>query len=279
MIPDVTIFAMVLEKLTQEASRDWRFFHVLDERWRRYNNILTTLVKNMHDPRKFDLVKFISVKEFWRRSFIVLDEGKADATFVGNELSLNILEAVKEDLRLGNADNAQGGTTLAKHSCGRRRFDNRTKSGPTKISSNGQLIECRPPLPLEWADLYSVWNIAFVTLFKDWPYFVAKLLIPSVSGYQTKPEAYIHIRAIALHTFINFRVNYKKYQRLDWSDERLTKDLGRVNKKSGDDYIRKLARVLNSTPEKIKNKPTPSIWLRTLQFICEGIWQPCRILN
>ena len=41
--------------------------------------------------------------------------------------------------------------------------DKQTKAGPTSISENGQMVEFRPPLPGLWADLYSTWNMAYIT--------------------------------------------------------------------------------------------------------------------
>ena len=59
-------------------------------------------------------------------------------------------------------DNALAGKTLALNRPGLQK-DNQTQAGPTKVSKNGQRIEFRPPLPSLWADLYSTWNMAYVT--------------------------------------------------------------------------------------------------------------------
>ena len=75
------------------------------------------------------------------------------------------------------------GKSLAKHKPGQSN-DTRTQQGETRISEDGQKLEFRPPLPRQWNDLYSTWNLAFVTnteLTPAWPYFMVKLLIPSVS--------------------------------------------------------------------------------------------------
>ena len=36
-----------------------------------------------------------------------------------------------------------------------------------QISSSGNFLECPQPLPLQWANLYSAWNLAFVSHFPD----------------------------------------------------------------------------------------------------------------
>ena len=96
-----------------------------------------------------------------------------------NALSVNIMEAVLEDERNQNFDNAQAGVILAKfpHT---REHNNKTGSGPCHLSPSLQFFQCPQPLPLYWADLYSSWNLAFVSEFPDFVYYIPKLLIPSV---------------------------------------------------------------------------------------------------
>ena len=48
--------------------------------------------------------------------------------------------------------------------------DKQTKAGPTRISENGQMVESRPPLPGLWADLYSTWNMAYITRYNAMPF-------------------------------------------------------------------------------------------------------------
>ena len=66
---------------------------------------------------------------------------------------------------------------------GNRKSSDCTGSGPSKLSADRQAIEYAPAYPMQWADLYTTWNLAFVTNSKSWPYAFTKLLIPSVSGY------------------------------------------------------------------------------------------------
>jgi len=54
-------------------------------------------------------------------------------------------------------------------------------------------------LPRRWADLYTTWNLAFVSHYGDFPYLMTKLLIPQVNGYQDSPEEYIYNRLLALY--------------------------------------------------------------------------------
>ena len=75
-----------------------------------------------------------------------------------NSLVVNIMDAVLEDERLENVDNADAGVTLAKYVHGRD-HDSRTGAGPCRLSESQDVIQCPQPLTLLWADLYSTWNL------------------------------------------------------------------------------------------------------------------------
>ena len=165
----------------------------------------------------------------------------------GISVSVNILEAVAEDFRAKNGDNALAGKALAKNRPGLKN-DTRTHQGPTRISNNGQRLEFRPPLPRQWADLYSTWNMAFVTnseLTTAWPYYLVKLLIPSVSGYHDHPEKYLYARVTALYAHINYAINTEANEGfpINWSNKALTQFWGRINRISARDYENQLANV------------------------------------
>ena len=56
--------------------------------------------------------------------------------------------------------------------------DNCTGAGPTRLSLDGKTLGLFYPFGRQWADLYTTWNLAFVTNFRNWPYMMVKLLIP-----------------------------------------------------------------------------------------------------
>ena len=144
-----------------------------------------------------------------------------------------------------------------------------TGAGPASITKDGQLITCRPPLPLQWADLYLVWNIAFVTeKFPDFPYFLPKLLIPSVSGYQAHPETFLVNRAIALNIFINWKLNRlnRNYMKLNWRIPDLIRDMGKMNSRSAEDYLHRLSYALKTTLDQVKDAPEPDLLLEIVKF-------------
>ena len=121
---------------------------------------------------------------------------------------------------------------------------------------------------MQWADLYVAWNIAFVANFPDFPYYLPKLLIPSVSGYQTHPETFLANRANALNMFINWGINRldRDYFKFNWKTANLIKDMGKANYWSAEDYIYRLAHAISTTSDQLKNDPDPNFLLEIIKF-------------
>ena len=189
---------------------------------------------------------------------------------------MNIIEAVLEDERNRNFDNAEAGVVLAKfpHT---REYDNKTGSGPCHLSRNRQFLECPQPLTLHWADLYSSWNLAFVSEFPDFVYYIPKLLIPSVSDYQDNPAGYIHTRSLALYTYIHWRINWTQLNQnktIQWSEKSLTQTWGAANKISSYDYLKRLAWALSTSTKQLKAVPRPNFLIGLKKFIWGIVWPP-----
>ena len=115
--------------------------------------------------------------------------------------------------------------------------------GPVKLSANRTEVLISLAFPLQWADLYQTWNMAFVTNFKTWPYTMTKLLIPSVSEYQENPKAFLHNRVLALYIHINYcllpfmtKTKDKNFWNLDWYDLNLSRQWGKANFESSLHY-------------------------------------------
>ncbi len=84
---------------------------------------------------------------------------------------------------------------------------------PSKLSDDGKALEMYSPAQKEWSDLYQVSNMALVAQFDQAPYFLAKLLIPSVSRYSDRPGEYMHTRITALllaQNFIDCAIHFPK---------------------------------------------------------------------
>ena len=105
------------------------------------------------------LVKFPSIEQLTKRFLQAIETGNVRPEHGINSLAINIMEAVLEDERMENFDNAETGKVLAKY-VHTKTHDNRTGSGPCQLSDNLQYFNCPQPLPQQWADLYSTWNLA-----------------------------------------------------------------------------------------------------------------------
>jgi hypothetical protein len=132
-----------------------------------------------------------------------IKSGAIDKKLARFFLPLNIMEAVFVDSLAGNKDNAFAGFILAKNPPGVNE-NKALGSGPTVLSSDGKKALIAPPFPKEYADLYSAWNLAFVSNVGT--FWLMKLLIPSVSGYQENPREYMFYRVLGLYTALNMAV-------------------------------------------------------------------------
>ena len=164
----------------------------------------------------FEHSKQIAVFKFWELSFIRYKKGKglgAEKYLRGPLLSINILEAVLQDLKTGYINNA---------CCGYELFLEPgncvlTGTGGTKdyiwIRPDGRksgVLCMQQPLPIIWSNLYMAWNLAFCSdQYSDWPIFFAKLLNPAFLGSyhevdagifmaQRVPTLFVHIAYIGL---------------------------------------------------------------------------------
>jgi len=275
VIPNVVTLAFVLEKMTATMKQDLRFLEVCKEIWSDFSK---TLSNTLALGKFFSLAKVLSVEEVIKRRIQTLKSQELRKEFAINSLTVNIMEAVLEDERLGHFDNAYTGEFLAKYTHSKE-YDPRTGSGPCQFSSSLQSLECPQPLPLHWADLYSTWNMAFVSGFPDFVYYLPKLLIPSVSNYQDNPAEYINTRVLALYTFIHWTLNWNNFnnnEMIQWSEVSLTRDWGAANKNSTRDYVNRLAEALSTTPEQVESVPRPNFLRLLNKFALNSAWLPLK---
>ena len=171
----------------------------------------------------------------------VLEAGVIDPDYLSKQLPLNIIEAKAVDLSRGYFNNAKVALTLAKQTPGGK-VNNCTGSGPARISPDGKAIYVHLAFPLQWANLYQTWNMAFVTNFKRWPYTLVKLLIPPVSDYQSNPSSFLYNRILGLYAHLNWEWMGIIYGRqtssrdMNWHSPSLSRSWGRTNYESAKEY-------------------------------------------
>ncbi|MDC7223402.1 MAG: hypothetical protein PQJ60_06640 [Spirochaetales bacterium] len=245
---DALCYGAVLQNLTKLCAEDPIILEDVYELFSRKRKELNAF----KELPFFHKIKLLSVTKPIESYINCHKTKKISPTSGGFAVKLNITEAVWADRRMGCGDNAFTGRILAKNRCGRKKTDKRTGVGPSGWSEDGKSIERVYPFPADWAALYQVWNMCFVTRFQDFPYVIPKLLIPQVAAYQDKPKNYIYNRAIALFIYLNFAsfdyVEKKKTGEkiISWHDRTLSLAFGKVNAASARAYRKKVDQAKKS---------------------------------
>jgi hypothetical protein len=238
---DLIGYALILENITKAMRHDIDFLKATVRIWDR------ELAKGI--PWNFSnllfLVKYYSIRAPLLNFIKSQAAGRINPNFGQFFLPLNILEATAYDWWQGNKENAYAGWILA-HFFPGRPHNPTTGEGPTILSRDGNATQFCPPFPKEWADLYSVWNLAFVSQLNRFPIWATKLLIPQVSVYHDNPCEYIHNRMLALYVTLNHQL-YAKDQVLPTyhsllDTRKITKAFSIQNAKSAVRYFKLLLR-------------------------------------
>lgn len=117
-------------------------------------------------------------------------------------LSLNIIEAVLEDIRQENVLNAKAGYELAMLD-GLLDFSKYSNEKRVLVARTSSMFRYSA-FPRNWSDLYNAWNLVFVGNFKEFPYYAAKLLFPEVANYENRPHRYLYPRLLGLWLHIHY---------------------------------------------------------------------------
>ena len=238
VLPSVVAYGLLLERLTQAMRNDWRLIEACREIWLR--------ARDAEDMKSqlivFERAKLLSIDVAIKRALEFHESGSVPPEFARVLLPMNIIEAMLEDIRLGHRDNAASAWPLVKDRPGSWAREAKTGEVAARWSEDGKAIVLSFALPRRWADLYATWNMAFVSHYGDFPYWMTKLLIPQVNGYQDSPEEYLYNRVLALYCQLHHigfgRVDLARQGRdaIDWHDEALTKLWSSVNRESAEKY-------------------------------------------
>ena len=245
VLPQVLAYSLVLEQLSQAMYDDWHVIADCMQVWKRARR--AAQIRRHMTP--FDHAKLASVEHAINRVLEFHASGAVPIDFARLLLPLNIVEACLEDVRLGYRANAACGWALARHRPGLSRDDSTTGAGPTRWSADRKAVTFSMAFPKQWADLYSTWNLAFVSHYPEFPFVMVKLLIPFVANYQQHPEEYIYRRALALwahlhHLYLG-RADQARTgtEAIVWNDVALTKLWGRVNREASAKYAATVRRA------------------------------------
>ena len=207
-IVDAVLWAYILHVITLTAENDRAFLKKL------YTHFLALRQGKLKDWKDkvsdFEYLKTISVEPVVSgliKSNPKRNTGKAknqlDAT-LNLGLTMNMLEAMWEDYKNGNGDNAEAGYEMALLD---GLFDyTRQANRARKVDSTGTMYVFSP-IPRNWTDLYQSWDMDFIyQSFSDsFPTVLMKLFTPCVANYPDNPSRYLVPRVIALYCQV-FRI-------------------------------------------------------------------------
>jgi hypothetical protein len=237
VFPSAVAYGLVLDRLTNAMITDYRILEVCIGVFRKAAEV--TNMKDYIDPMEWDKIQLVEAPMLGYVYFH--KQGAVTPDFAKVELPENIIWAVNIDNYLGFTDNAEAGSVLAHY------HPDYNGAGPARFSEDGKIILLSMPEAHKWADLYSIWNMAFMSHYDNFPLVIAKLLIPSVSGYQDNPDGYIYPRSLALYAHLYARLITKAENaqagvedEIKWSDDRLSKLWGEVSKESSLDYVERV---------------------------------------
>ena len=227
VLPDALALAMALDRLTSSCRRDFRV-------WAECRRLLRRALRQSGALRKASLFLRVKAASVDPVAYFCIRAHLRPPQALGRSsgsrmLQANILEAVIVDLFEGFRDNARAGWILALHKTGRPSPNPATGAGPNSWSPDAQAICLRPPFPREWANLYQIWNMAFVSQMPEFPYVASTLMAPAVADYAATPEAFMYSRVAALHLFLAWLLLDRaespdaRPRRLPWNDPGLTR--------------------------------------------------------
>ncbi len=239
-LPEVVAYAIVLNNLTILARNEPEIINISRALWSeaREKSNLWSYLKETEGPIKyyFEKSKLNGVDPVLGQFYDYVTAKNVPPSFLNKELPKNIFMAMLLDATKLNFKNDYAGEILRK---------NGPIASPT-LTADGKAIKFYLPNPEKWADLYSTWNMAFVTTYPHWPLIMTKLLIPQVANHYKASEEYLYNRVYALDVQLNFgllgRMDGPELlsNRMDWSSKKLTKLWGKANALSAKEYLKSI---------------------------------------
>lgn len=234
-ILDVMVYAFTLETLTKAMAEDIKITKEITDVWSNNLSYLTLARK----AGSMLAVKYWTVKKPLDLLITYLEKGKVLTDFTSFIIPINILEVGLIDALVNkNYKNAYASFVL-----GTSWLPKTSASSSSQISTDGKSMEVYHPFNKNWVDLYQAWNFSFIAGLQSFPYWSTKLLIPSVSGYQSNPEHYFHKRVLSLFCHLNFIANRRidnngaEFDSLDCVSPSLTKAFNNENFQSTSEYL------------------------------------------
>lgn len=237
-------FAVGLDRLTKAMRDDHRVLKA----WRRHVAALPAEAMRADTNAAGKLAPIHDVLDTALGFF---DRSDAPADGLRARLPKLILDAMSVDALLGQTQNARAAWPLWKNPIGSTTADAATTAGPTRFSADRKSVVALAPFPKQWADLYTVWSLAFDSQGARWPFAFARLLTPQVGCYWNNADSpgdpaggeFLYNRTIALGLHLQSRAMARAGDTLPaeaWNDPAFTTLFGEVNLASATAYQSKI---------------------------------------
>ncbi len=220
---EAVVFAFVLEKLTQSFATD-------PDRLDAFLQIARTpggLLGDMAAQGVSHGIKFSIVEEAVEGIVRALRRGAVAPDEFRKLLQLNInVMAVMDD-----PDNNAAGMRLSARAAAE---GDGHKADAATLDPNSKLIRLSFLAdPTEWVSMYNTWNAILGLQSEMSPFFLMKLLIPSVGNFYDDPKAYMHNRVVALYMFMVWRQSgpdqLSSGEPVNWTLPKVADSLARQN--------------------------------------------------
>ncbi|WBA82694.1 hypothetical protein [Endozoicomonas sp. GU-1] len=194
-LESVLPFALALNLLTKAQIQNTEVLEVCVHLWKKKRNEMRRANRGLGFKK---VIKLISVEQ----PIVKMLKSRTKRDYPHSQgrcvLPFNIIEATAFETVRGRHENACAGLTLAQH------YPGKYTQRASELDEQGQQPLFNYPMPKQWSDLYTTWNMNFCVNSKERPEMLSKLLMPAVSSYQDKPRTYISCRSYALYTALNY---------------------------------------------------------------------------
>lgn len=230
--PQLISLSFLLNRLTEAMYHQYQLIRVLRHIWKKQRSFKRFRNSSLRQQfGKFGLVKLLTVDSTISDYLKRHDSGLIWC--FGIKLFVNILEGVLKDTLAGFCDNASAGWILAKNSLPALRHNKFTHASPHLWDADFKGVNLGYPLPNEWNDLYTVWNMAIC--FSNAPASACILLLPIVNDYAKNPKGYMYKRVLALYAYGHYLLFTDKAIN-NWMDPAFIQFFGEINKRNAEKY-------------------------------------------
>lgn len=252
-----------LKKLSIMEVKRMRFYHYTDS----FDTIkLNTIMHGINDTLQ-DLID---------KKLNYHDNRKCGVRM--NIVGINIGEAMFYDAKADLKDNAYCGAVMVVTPAGENTIPE-LEVEPAKFSKDGKVPLQFQPFPDLWADVYSIWNLAFTARqMEDFPMYWAKLLTPAVGCYRKEKGSYIFNRALnlLLHIVHEIFIRNERKSKGPGFDVRLPKfikSFGQSNKISAYQYYTKVQKEDPNKESKAERKRKLDLTKAVVDGISQSFWK------